>query len=197
MAEAAEYKKYQELTFDLGTARTDEELEISGDFILVEYLDGSAYIKLDNPGHDAIDLSRIKQIKTSPQKFNKIYITNTAQSGKTLKLLIGGAASFTAEATKLGEIKISGYTATDIFHGQVDVGTTEVQLTTETDCLSITIKADDDNTDDVYIGKSGVTTSNGLRLRPGQAITIYISNPSVLYAISGTAGQKVYILGEK
>ena len=96
MAEAAEYKKYQELTFDLGTARTDEELEISGDFILVEYLDGSAYIKLDNPGHDAIDLSVVKQIKTSPQKFNKIYITNSAQSGKTLKLLIGGAASFTA-----------------------------------------------------------------------------------------------------
>jgi len=94
-------------------------------------------------------------------------------------------------------VKISRYTTTDIFHGQVDVGTSEVQLTTETDCLSITIKADDDNTDDVYIGKSGVTTSNGFRLRPGQAITIYISNPSILYAISGTAGQKVHILGEK
>lgn len=94
-------------------------------------------------------------------------------------------------------VKISRYTTTDIFHGQVDVGTTEVQLTTETDCLSITIKADDDNTDDVYIGKSGVTTSNGFRLRPGQAITIYISNPSILYAISGSTGQKVHILGEK
>ena len=94
-------------------------------------------------------------------------------------------------------VKISRYTTTDIFHAQVDVGTTEVQLTTETDCLSITIKADDDNTDDIYIGKSGVTTSNGFRLRPGQAITIFISNPSVLYAISGTAGQKVHILGEK
>jgi len=94
-------------------------------------------------------------------------------------------------------VKISRYTTTDIFHGQVDVGTSEVQLTTETDCLSITIKADDDNTDDVYIGKSGVTTSNGFRLRPGQAITIYISNPSILYAISGSTGQKVHILGEK
>jgi len=94
-------------------------------------------------------------------------------------------------------VKISRYTTTDIFHGQVDVGTSEVQLTTETDCLSITIKADDDNTDDVYIGKTGVTTSNGFRLRPGQAITIYISDPSILYAISGTAGQKVHILGEK
>jgi len=92
----AEYKKYQELTFDLGTARTDEELEIRGDFILVEYLDGDASIKLDNPGHDAIDLTKVKQIKTSPEFFEKIYITNTAQSGKTLKLLIGGAASFTA-----------------------------------------------------------------------------------------------------
>ena len=94
-------------------------------------------------------------------------------------------------------VKISRYTTTDIFHGQVDVGTSEVQLTTETDCLSITIKADDDNTDDVYIGKTGVTTSNGFRLRPGQAITIYISNPSILYAISGSTGQKVHILGEK
>ena len=94
-------------------------------------------------------------------------------------------------------VKISRYTTTDIFHGQVDVGTSEVQLTTETDCLSITIKADDDNTDDVYIGKTGVTTTNGFRLRPGQAITLYISNPSILYAISGSTGQKVHILGEK
>ena len=73
---------------------------------MVEYLDGSASIKLDNPGHDAIDLTRIKQIKTSPQKFNKIYITNNAQSGKTLKLLIGGAASFTAEKTDVGNVII-------------------------------------------------------------------------------------------
>ena len=94
-------------------------------------------------------------------------------------------------------VKISRYTTTDIFHGQVDVGTSEVQLTTETDCLSITIKADDDNTDDVYIGKTGVTTTNGFRLRPGQAITLYISDPSILYAISGSTGQKVHILGEK
>ena len=95
-----EERKYQELTFDLGTARTDEELEIRGDFILVEYLDGSASIKLDNPGHDAIDLTKVKQIKTSPEFFEKIYITNTAQSGKTLKLLIGGAASFTATSSE-------------------------------------------------------------------------------------------------
>ena len=95
-----EKRKYQELTFDLGTARTDEELEIRGDFILVEYLDGSASIKLDNPGHDAIDLTKVKQIKTSPEFFEKIYITNTAQSGKTLKLLIGGAASFTATSSE-------------------------------------------------------------------------------------------------
>jgi len=101
-----EYKKYQELTFDLGVERKDEELEISGDFILVEYLDGTAYLKLDNPGHDAIDLTRVKQINTSPQKFNKIYITNSAQSGKTLKLLVGGAASFTASPTDVGNVII-------------------------------------------------------------------------------------------
>jgi len=95
-----EYKKYQELTFDLGTARTDEELDISGDFILVESLDGDASIKLDNPGHDSIDLTKIKQIKTSPEKFEKIYVTNTAQSGKTLKLIVGGAASFTAVSSE-------------------------------------------------------------------------------------------------
>ncbi len=98
--ERGEYKKYQELTFDLGTARTDEELDIRGDFVLVEYLDGDASIKLDNSGHDAIDLTKIKQIKTSPEMFEKIYITNTAQTGKTLKLIVGGAASFTAVSSE-------------------------------------------------------------------------------------------------
>jgi len=94
------------------------------------------------------------------------------------------------------EISVTELKGTDVFHGQTSVGTSAVQITTVTAAKSITVKADNDNTAAVYVGISGVTTSNGFRLNPGEAITLYIKNPSVLYAISSATGQKLHYIGE-
>ena len=88
-----EFKTYKTISFSLANARTDEKYDITGDFIIVETLDGSATIKLDRKSNDSIDLEKFSQVNTD---FERFYLTNTAQSGKTLKLMIGGAASFKA-----------------------------------------------------------------------------------------------------
>lgn len=58
----------------------------------------------------------------------------------------------------------------------------------------VTIKADDDNTGDIFVGDSSVTINTGFRLRPGQAVTVEIDQPRKIWLISDQDSQKVYIM---
>lgn len=78
--------RYKILSIDLGTAHTKEEYKIPGYNLNVLALDGSATLRLNHVTGDAIDLTLIDQIQS---KFGRFYITNSAQSGKTLILAIG------------------------------------------------------------------------------------------------------------
>lgn len=75
--------------YKLDNARIDEKISgfpEDGDCIVVLSLDGSAEIKLDSPTADAFDLEVVRRIR---QPFEDLYLSNTAQAGKTLNLLIG------------------------------------------------------------------------------------------------------------
>ena len=77
---------------------------------------------------------------------------------------------------------------------QVIVGTTAVQLP-NISCRSVIVKADDDNSGDVYIGFSDkVSTSNGFRLKAGQGIELAIDNLSKIWLVATADNQKVHIL---
>ncbi len=78
--------RYKILTVDLGKVRAKEEYKIPGYNMNVLSLDGSATLRLNHVTGDAIDLTLIDQIQS---KFGRFYITNSAQSGKTLILAIG------------------------------------------------------------------------------------------------------------
>jgi len=91
-------------------------------------------------------------------------------------------------------VGVSEEVAESFSHGQVDVGTSAVQLTTSaTPCkFGVVVKADDDNSGNVYVGGSGVTTSNGFRLGAGQGISLEIDDASKIYVIADSSGQKVH-----
>jgi len=79
------------------------------------------------------------------------------------------------------------------------IGTTAVQLTsTSTRCVhGVLVLADPDNSGDVYVGREGVTAgtadaTDGVRLRPGDAIEIEIDEVTKVYVIGSAAGQKVF-----
>lgn len=78
----------QTITVDLGTAHTNKLYYCQGCQILVEEISGDATLKINHPSSPSISLRLIRQIKT-PKQFTKIYITNEAQSGKSLKVKIG------------------------------------------------------------------------------------------------------------
>lgn len=81
---------YNVRQYPLGTARTQEELNVSGD-IIAAWTDGTLIgcsINLDLATTDSIPLDKFNPI-TYPSGWDKFYLTTTAQTGKTLYLFIG------------------------------------------------------------------------------------------------------------
>ena len=84
---------YKILHFDLSIARTQEEFNIFGGFIGVKAIKGDFFIQLDDKSTDPINLKLLPLIRT---KFEKIYISNTSQSGGYILLVIGKPCEFDA-----------------------------------------------------------------------------------------------------
>jgi hypothetical protein len=84
---------YQVLTFDLNTARSDEPTVLAGvfDHLAVALLDGNASIRLNEKTKDSIDLTYIQTIDTLA--FDRFYLTNITQGGRTLILYLGATES--------------------------------------------------------------------------------------------------------
>jgi len=77
---------YARIRVFMATARENEEINVIGDGIDKLFYDGShngCIIRLDHRHAAPIYIDEIKQVK---RKFSKIYLTNTAQSGKELIL---------------------------------------------------------------------------------------------------------------
>jgi len=90
-----EYRPYRKLYVDLGIERDNEEYELSGDFIMIEAIDGSLSVRLNDPQHPPINLQKVKTV-ASP--FDRFYLTNSSQPDRSAIIYIGGAAAFQADS---------------------------------------------------------------------------------------------------
>jgi CxxC motif-containing protein/type IV pilus biogenesis protein CpaD/CtpE len=80
--------------------------------------------------------------------------------------------------------------------GQATIGTAAAAIGSSTALKSgVNVLSDPDNAGKVYIGPSGVSSSNGYLLQAGFDKFIETDNIADVYAISDTAGQKIYYLG--
>lgn len=89
-------QEYFQRSFDLTTARTDEEVHLEGDF-LQAWTDGTLAgvgVRLNTRQSGLLYLDRRNELRLV---FHRFFLTNTAQGGKTLDILVGGEAS--ADAT--------------------------------------------------------------------------------------------------
>lgn len=80
--------------------------------------------------------------------------------------------------------------------GAGTVGTTAVSLSgTPTNIKWVVVESDHDNTGDIWVGNSSVANSGnnrGLRLAPGQNITLPVDDLTDVYVIGSASGQ-VYL----
>jgi hypothetical protein len=102
---------YEVIEIDLGNAhdRTSDAYEYSGDTLAVASIDGTADVVFNDREKPAISLNLTRNFITP---YNKFYIINSAQVGKTLKLLIGKDAQFSADTLK--SVKVANALGSDI-----------------------------------------------------------------------------------
>jgi hypothetical protein len=55
----------------------------------------------------------------------------------------------------------------------------------------VAVKAFNGNTDDVFVGGSGVTTASGWQLGPGESVSLAVNDAQTVYVISASSGQIV------
>jgi hypothetical protein len=75
--------------------------------------------------------------------------------------------------------------------GQHTVATGPATALPANACREVTVRALSGNTDPVYIGPSGVLTTDGHELNPGDAQTLKVNNTNLVFLIAGVASQKV------
>lgn len=96
----------------------------------------------------------------------------------------------TLDALKL--IDLNTRTVRRMRHGQIAVGTAQVQMPSFRCDKGVTIKGDDDNTDNVFVGLINVTAATGFRLDAGQAVTLPYRVLEDIYIIADAAGQEAH-----
>ena len=85
----------------------------------------------------------------------------------------------------------------EFFYAKILVGTVRIRVKDDVYPLQqgAVIKADNDNTGTIYVGREDVTSSDGFRLEPGEAITIEIDDLSKVYAVASMADQNIHWMG--
>ena len=99
--ESGQWVPYSIKTISLTTARTDEPILVEGDFVHA-WTDGELEgigIRLGHVKNDLLYFKRRNPV--SGFRFWAIFLTNTAQAGKTLDLMIGREASAQAQTTEV------------------------------------------------------------------------------------------------
>ncbi len=85
-------------------------------------------------------------------------------------------------------------TSGPIIHGALgSIGATALQLTTNAAPLNsgVRIKALAGNTNKVYVGLAGVTTSTGYELSAGNDVLVPCKDASTIFVIGSATGQEV------
>mgnify|MGYP001586299131 CR=1 FL=1 len=97
------------------------------------------------------------------------------------------------------------YNITLFYHGaKSSIGVTAVQmLATDTKIQKgVVVKADNNNSGIVYVGKSASVTAgsadatDGFPLYPGDSVKLDVGNLNLVYLIGSAAGQKVFFIAD-
>ena len=93
----------------------------------------------------------------------------------------------------IGDVEVKGHSG--VGHGSnTSVGTSVEQLygdSTSVACKHIDIMAAITNTGIIYIGGSGVSTTTGIALYPGDVYSVDVENINLLYAIASVNNEDV------
>ena len=103
-------ERYTRIVIELDVARVNEELAITGDMIAVASCTGdgsTTFFKLNHRHARPIHPTEVLEVG-APNGFNRIYMSNAAESGKSVVLYVSGAMFLKTAAGKVGIKNTSG-----------------------------------------------------------------------------------------
>lgn len=155
---------------------------------------------------DTITATQVIDVTGTPTTVSTIWRNQTtgadlssAPSADNLTLL--GSQSLTDAQLRAAAIAVETPLPVDPFVGQLKIATSSTAVALPNKILKngIVLKASSSNTSNLFVGASGVTTTddgtgNGYKLEPGEAISFAILNSNTIY-VNGTAGSILYYSG--
>lgn len=184
-----EFKTPVVVIIDLSTARENEEKSIPGDLLFVKSVSSksaSATIRFNKATNEPITLKHRTKIHTV---FKSFYITNTAQAGESMTLLIGINFDIQDILQDSSEVQ-PAIIITNALADTNQAGAAHV-------CNAAIIKADVKNTQTAWIdfGKAAVQDAC-YPLDPGEWIEVPVSNTDRINANFEVGGEKVFVAYE-
>jgi len=188
-----DWHNYDRYRIDLSIARDKEPWNFSGEFIYVESVSSqSAYakIRLNRNTNAEFDLEIGSTLKTVVKEF---YITNTAQAGEWIELIIG--INFEYYKQFSGD-EIPRSRARQVLNLTHAVANTDVAAVAQP-CNSVMIKADVNNTQTAWIDFGVAAVQNSaFPLDAGEWLRVKLPNTDQVHANFEVGGEIVFIVYE-
>ena len=164
-------------------------IDVAGNYIACLANTGTFRIGID--GGPLEDFERgLKITLPTGDEFKQIRLLDTSGAENTIQLAVGFGDFEDARVT--GTITLEQ--GTDAVQATVSVGVAETLLdAADTNRRALTIQ--NLGTVDVFVGKTGVTVANGIRLQVGEVYVLSATTAGI-FGISGTAAQDVRVLAE-
>jgi len=177
----------------LDTARVLELWAISGEYLYIEEVSSNsagASIVLNRNTNDPLDLVKGTKIETV---FIKTYITNDAQPGEWIDLIIGINFKYSKSLSGLADVGGEAQPVVKLTHANPNTNVTPASQIANRVC----IKADVNNTQTAWIDFRTAAVQNAcFPLEAGESIEIAISNLDQINANFEVGGECVFIVHE-
>jgi len=184
-----DFKNYHTLRIDLSTARDNEVKVAAGGLIYVWDMSSkaaAASIRFNRTVNDAIDLKLHTKIETI---FTQFFITNIAQAGEWIELLIG----IDFDITNVFENPAIARPAVIITNVAADTNTVGAAAITN----KVLVKALSTNSGIVWLNIGAAAVEGSCYdLAPGSAIALRTSNTDQINVLFKTANDNVCVIRE-
>jgi len=182
------WNNYTRRRIDLATARNDEMVSLAGEFLYVEEVSSEsalATLRLNRNTNDSIDLRRNVILKTI---FNRLYLTNTAQAGEWIDLLVGVNFEYQVGSNiERAEIAQGCFFMFNIAALTDTVGP-------NLPCNSVLLRSNPVNTDyiDVNFGAAALIPTI-FRLYPGDWMGVRLDNTNKIHALFAVSLERLFV----
>jgi len=184
------WNNYKRFRYELTTARGNDYLGLSGEFLFVEGVSSKsalASIRLNRNTNDPIDLKIGTHIKTI---FTELYVTNAAQAGEWIDLVVGINFEYGRQQEQNQSEAQPCIIITNVLADTNTPGAAHV-------CNAVLIRAHTTNTGLVWIDfGTPAVENNCYPLDAGDAISVKLSNTNLINALFKVANEDVTVVYE-